>query len=205
MLTVVISVKIWREHIWWKLQLSWKSMQITVKNRLNSPKNHTYRWNDIQSCKIFYPNLTSFVRYKITNFKLENCPDDLLEIYYFYMSQKSWVWTRYFTRLCIIILSTCVIFLVNFDDFSVMVCMGFHERCGFHQIRCLFGRVHVFPQVWLLKTRVLWNLALNSSNYSKLCKIQIYFQSVVFTICLYGMLTSAILSTWYATLHCIYR
>ena len=31
------------------------------------------------------------------------------------------VWTRYFTRLCIIISSICVIFLVNLDDFFSIV------------------------------------------------------------------------------------
>ena len=35
--------------------------------------------------------------------------------------------TRYFTRLCTIILSTCVIFLVNLDDIFAMVCTSFHE------------------------------------------------------------------------------
>jgi hypothetical protein len=32
-----------------------------------------------------------------------------------------------------------VIFLVNLDDFFVIVCMCFHEGCGFHLIRCLLG------------------------------------------------------------------
>jgi hypothetical protein len=36
--------------------------------------------------------------------------------------------------LCIIISSTCVNFLVNLDDSFVVVSMGFHEDCGFHQI-----------------------------------------------------------------------
>ena len=30
-----------------------------------------------------------------------------------------------------------MIFLVNLDDFFVVVCTGFHEGCGLHQIRSL--------------------------------------------------------------------
>ena len=49
-----------------------------------------------------------------------------------FISQKrSRVWIGYFTRLCIIISSTYVIFFVNLDDIFVVVCTGFHEDCGF--------------------------------------------------------------------------
>ena len=52
----------------------------------------------------------------------------------FISHKQSRVLTRYFTRLCTIILSTRVIFLVNLDDFFAVVCTDFHEGCGFHQI-----------------------------------------------------------------------
>ena len=52
---------------------------------------------------------------KITNFVI------------FISHRWSRVWTRYFTRLCIIISSRCVIFFVNLDDFFTVVCTGFHE------------------------------------------------------------------------------
>ena len=45
----------------------------------------------------------------------------------FISHKRSRVWTRYFTRLYIIISSTCVIFWVNLDDFFTIVCTGFHE------------------------------------------------------------------------------
>ena len=45
----------------------------------------------------------------------------------FISHKQSGVWTRYFTRLYIIISSKCVIFLINLDDFFTVVCTGFHE------------------------------------------------------------------------------
>jgi hypothetical protein len=52
----------------------------------------------------------------------------------FFISHKRIrVWIRYFTRLCTIISSTCVIFFC-LDDFFAMVCTSFHEGCGFHHI-----------------------------------------------------------------------
>jgi hypothetical protein len=58
------------------------------KKRLNFLKKIKHV-DDImtQSCLISCQNSTLFVRYKITNFKSENCPDDLLEIRYFYISR----------------------------------------------------------------------------------------------------------------------
>jgi hypothetical protein len=55
-----------------------------------------------------------------------------LKFVVFISHKRSRVWTRYFTRLCIIISSTYVIFLVNLDDFFTVICTGFHEGCGFH-------------------------------------------------------------------------
>ena len=50
-----------------------------------------------------------------------------LKIVIFISHKRSRVLTRYFIRLCIIVLSTCVIFLENLDDFFSMVCTDFHE------------------------------------------------------------------------------
>ena len=41
----------------------------------------------------------------------------------------------------IIISSTCVIFLVNLDDYFTVVCTSFHEGCGFHQICSLVRKL----------------------------------------------------------------
>ena len=53
----------------------------------------------------------------------------------FISHKRSRVQTRYFTKLCIIISCTCIIFLVNLNKFFAVICVSFHERCGFHQIR----------------------------------------------------------------------
>ena len=99
------------------------------KSRLNSPKNHTCRWyDDTQPCKISCPNSTSFVRYKNNKFQARKLSRWLVRNLLFFITHKrNRVWTRYFTRLCIIISSTCAIFLVNLDDFFAVVCTGFHE------------------------------------------------------------------------------
>ena len=46
----------------------------------------------------------------------------------FISHKRSRVWKRYVTRLCIIISSACVIFLVNLDDFFILVCTSFHSK-----------------------------------------------------------------------------
>ena len=65
-----------------------------------------------------------------------------LKFVIFISHKRNRVWTSYFTRLCIIISSTCVLFLVNLDDFFVVVCTCFYEGCGFHQIYSLHMEVH---------------------------------------------------------------
>ena len=75
---------------------------------------------------------------KITNFKPESCLDDLLEICYFYISQKSRVWTRYFTRLYIIYMCDF------FCEFRRLFCRGLHgfsRSCDFHKIHSHFKMV----------------------------------------------------------------
>ena len=127
------------EHIWCKPQFCENPCKSRQKSHLNSPKKNTHIDDMMIHNLVKYLVQTRLCLWdiKITNFKPESCPDDLLEICYFYISHKwSWVWTRYFARLCIIISSTCVIFLVNLDDFFAVVYTGFYKDCGFHQIRC---------------------------------------------------------------------
>jgi len=69
---------------------------------------------------------------KITNFKPESCPNDLLEIYYFHISLKESSLDKIFYKIVyhhIIYMSD---FLVNLDNFFVMICTGFHEDCDLH-------------------------------------------------------------------------
>ena len=117
----------------------------------------------------------------------------------FISHRRSWVWTRYFISLCIIISSTCVIFLVNLDDFFAVVCTGFHEvvvwtryvpnlstlNWGsvqfsfsniFIRIKCLLAilidRLEEF-QSTILKTQDshVWNLQTNncSTKHGRIC------------------------------------
>ena len=109
------------------------------KSHLNSPKKlHVDDMMIHNFVKYFVQTRFYLWDIKITNLKPESCPDDLLEICYFISHKQSWFWTRYFARLCIIMSSTCVIFLVNLDEFFIVACTDFHEDCGFHRIRSLF-------------------------------------------------------------------
>ena len=64
---------------------------------------------------------------KITNFYKSSGHVSGLKFVILISHKQSRVWTKYFTRLYIIISSTCVIFSVNLDDFFAVVCTGFHE------------------------------------------------------------------------------
>jgi len=69
---------------------------------------------------------------EITNFKSESCPNDLLEICYFYISQTKWSLDKIFYKIVYHHIIYMCDFLVNLDDFFVVVYMGFHENCGLH-------------------------------------------------------------------------
>ena len=60
----------------------------------------------------------------------------------FISHKRSRVWTRYFTKLCIIISPACVIFLVNLDDFFNYNLHEFSQHAGFHSIRCHYINIH---------------------------------------------------------------
>ena len=67
------------------------------------------------------------MRYKITNFKPENYPDDLLEICYFYISQMKSSLDKIFYKIVYHHIIYMCDFLVNLDDYFAIVCIGFHE------------------------------------------------------------------------------
>ena len=101
-----------------------------IKNCLNLSKNHTCRWYyDTQPCKQSCPNSTLFVRYKNNKF---------LKIVIFISYKWSRVWAGYL-QACVIILSTCVIFFVNLDDFFAMIYTDFHEDYGFQHVPFMFS------------------------------------------------------------------
>ena len=107
------------EHIWWKPQPSWKPAQIIPKkSQLNLPKiTHVDNMMIHNLIKYLVQTRLYLWDIKIRNFKPESCPNDLLEICYFYISQTKSSLDKIFCKLCIIISSICVILLVNLYDF----------------------------------------------------------------------------------------
>ena len=91
---------------------------------------------------------------KITNFKPESRPDDLLEIYYFYISQMNSSLDKIFYKVVYHHIIYICDFFVNLDDFFTVVCTGFHKSYGFHQIRFRFER-----------TESIWNSKRDSNNF----------------------------------------
>ena len=93
-------------------KLSWKSVQTMTKKSSKFMKKITHV-DDMMIhnlVKYLVQSRLSFVRYKNNKFH-----------------KRSLVWTGYFTRLCIIVSSTFVIFFMNLDDFFVVVCTDFHK------------------------------------------------------------------------------
>ena len=74
---------------------------------------------------------------KRTNFKPGSCPDDLLKICYFYISQTKSSLDKIFYKVMYHHIIYMCDFLVNLDEFFVVVCTDFHEGCSLHQICCL--------------------------------------------------------------------
>ena len=73
---------------------------------------------------------------KIINFKPTSCPDDLLEIYYFYISQKKSSLDKIF---CKIVYHHIIYMCDFFREFRWLFCHGLHEflwKFSFHQIYC---------------------------------------------------------------------
>ena len=102
---------------------------------LNSPKNHTCRWYDYtQHCKNLIQTQLCLWDIKITNFKLENYPDDLLEICYFYMLQTKSSLNKIFYK----VVHHHIIYMCNFfDEFRRLFWRGLHgfsRSYGLHYI-----------------------------------------------------------------------
>jgi hypothetical protein len=122
----------------WKPHPPWKPMQTTTKSRLNS-KKITYVDDMMIHSLVKYLIQTRLCLWdiKITNFKPESCPDDSLEICYFYISQTKSSLDKILYKVVYHHIIYIYDFLVNLDNFFAVVCTGFHEACGFHLIRCL--------------------------------------------------------------------
>jgi hypothetical protein len=123
-------------------------VQTTAKKSSKfTKKNHICRWyDDTQPCKIsFVQTRLRLWDIKITNFKSECCPDDLLEICKFVKITN--FKPQHILQGCVSSYHLHMSFFVNLDDFFTVVCTGFHEGCDFHLIRCLSeqgGRIVFF-------------------------------------------------------------
>ena len=73
----------------------------------------------------------------------------------FISHKRSRVWTRYFTRLCIIISSRCMIFFVNLDDFFAVIYTSFHEIVVYTRYIPLLYSNHILPGP--LPSRHVWH------------------------------------------------
>ena len=94
---------------------SWKFVQITAKKSSKFKKiSH-----------VDYMMLYNLVKYLVQT---------RLRLWDIKISKISEVWTKYFTKLCIIISSICVIFLVNLDDFFCHSLHEFSRTCDLHKI-----------------------------------------------------------------------
>ena len=118
-----------RERIKCKPQLLWKPVQTTAKKSSKFTKKITHV-DDMM--------LYNFVKYlvqtrlhlwdiKITNFKPESCPNDLLEICYFYISQTKSSLDKIF---CKIVYHYIIYICDVFDEFRRLFYHGLH---GFSQ------------------------------------------------------------------------
>ena len=81
--------------VWWKgtylvqTTTSWKPVQITAKklSKFTKKITHVDDMMIYNLVKYLFQTQLRLWDIKITNFKPESCPNDLLEIYYFYISQ----------------------------------------------------------------------------------------------------------------------
>ena len=133
--SIVVTIFSW-EHIWWKSQPSWKSVQTTAKKLSKFiKKNHTYRWYyDTQSCKISCSNLTSFVRYKNNKFQANKLSKwFVINLLFLYLTNE--------VEFGQDILKDCVssyhLYVWFFCEFRWLFCRGLHGfswKFSFHQI-----------------------------------------------------------------------
>jgi hypothetical protein len=57
---------------------------------------------------------------------------DLLEIYYFYISQTNLSFDKIFYKVVYLHIISMCDFFVNLDNFFVVVCTSFHKGCGLY-------------------------------------------------------------------------
>ena len=128
---------------------SWKPVQTTVKTSSKFTRKITHVDNMMIHNLVKYHIQTWLCLWdiKITNFKPINCPDDLLEICYFYISQTKSSLDRIFYK----IVYNHIIYMCNFScEFRWLFCHGLH---GFS--RRLWFPLDTFPSYNTIICRTL--------------------------------------------------
>ena len=122
---------------------SWKPVQTTAKKSSKFIKKITHV-DDMMIYNLVKYLIQTRLRLwdiKITNFKPKNCPDDLLEIYYFYISQtKSSLDKIFYKTVYHHIIYICD-FFGEFRRPFYVVCTGFHET-----MICAYNNYGPFPR-----------------------------------------------------------
>ena len=110
---------------------SWKPVQTMAKKSSKFIKIITYI-DDMMTHNLVKYLVQTRLRLwdiKIINFKSESCPDDLLEICYFYIKQMKSNLDKIFYK---VVYHLHVWFLVNLDDFFTMTYTNLHEGYSLH-------------------------------------------------------------------------
>ena len=92
-------------------------------NIITTPSNF-----DLQKSNICEKDISNISR---TNFKPGSCPDDLLEICYFYISQTKLSLDKIFYKVVYHHIIYMCDFLVNLDDFFAVICKFFFTKLWF--------------------------------------------------------------------------
>jgi hypothetical protein len=114
-----------QKHIWWKPQSSWKPIETMAKESSKFTKKFTHVDDMMIHHLVKYLVQTRLRLWdiKITNFKPESCPNDLLEICYFCISQTKSSLDKIFYN----IVYHHIIYMCDFfGKFRRLFCHGFH-------------------------------------------------------------------------------
>jgi len=118
-------------------KLSWKSVQTTTKKSSKFTNKITYV-DDMMIHNLVKYFVQTWLRLwdiKITNLKPRNCPNDLLEICYFYISQMKSSLDMIFYKVVYHHIIYMCDFFREFRWLFFVVYTSFHEHCSFHRIR----------------------------------------------------------------------
>ena len=142
----------------------WKLVQTTAKKSSKFAKKITHV-DDMMIhnlVKHFVQTRLRLWDIKTTNFKPTSCPDDLLEICYFNISQTKLSLDKIFYKVMYHHIIYMWDFFVNLDNFFVMVCMSFHKNLVFTRY------VPIKICVWVYKMLRLQGIKIEETSHENL-------------------------------------